>query len=110
MGSSHEFADPVQAGASAGARNPAEQPGQPADLRSGLTGGLGDRAEGRCGAVVVGAGQALPSTGLHDHDAHAVSDDVVQFSGDPRAFVADRLQCEPFPFRRMRHDWGWAPS
>jgi hypothetical protein len=68
---------------------PAEHLDQSAGLGLGLRGRLCGRFQRIRHAVPVGGRDPLPGAGLHDHNAEAVGDDVVQFPGDPRPLVAD---------------------
>src|SRR5580658_7219241 len=70
-----------------------QQAGQPANVRGGLAGQLGDVAEQLAGGRVARR-QPLAGAGLDDHDADAVRDDIVQFPGYPVAFVADGFRGE----------------
>jgi hypothetical protein len=56
-----------------------------------LPAGLLDRPKGIARLVGVAVEYLLRGTGLHDHDADAVRNDVVQLSGDAGALVRGRL-------------------
>ena len=73
-----------------------QQPGQPADVRGGFAGLLGDVGEQFAGGRVTRR-QALAGAGLDDHDADAVPDDIVQLAGDPVTLVADGFRGELLP-------------
>ena len=60
----------------------------------GLARGAGDGLEGLARQLRVDRRDPLAGTGLHDHHADRVRDDVVQLGGDPRALVADRERRE----------------
>jgi hypothetical protein len=72
----------------------AQEPEQPAQLVQCLAARLSDRGERARGRLGVARSEALAGAGLHDHDAHAVRDHVVQLARDAIAFGGDGLAGE----------------
>ena len=62
----------------------------PADVGQRGTSGGGDRAQRLPGPCQVAVQQLLGGTGLHDHHADRVPEDVVQLPGDPQPLLRRR--------------------
>jgi hypothetical protein len=61
------------------------------DLGVRLVGGLDDRSQHLVRALGVARCKLPYGTGLYDDRRHAVGDDIVQFTRDPRPLVANSL-------------------
>ena len=71
----------------------AEQTQQPAQLGHSLPSALLDRLERFSGGLLARRQHPALGCGLHDDDAQAVRDDVVQFAGDPGPLGRDGAGC-----------------
>ena len=85
-----------------------------AELAEGLPAGVLDIVHGLGGGLEVMGGDGLRGAGLDGHHGDSVSDDVVEFAGDPGAFVRDRPAGSGMlfgiPVLKLTTEGGWYPQ
>ena len=74
---------------------------EPLEVLGALPRGLGDGGERLLGPRRVGVHEALPCSGLDDHHADGVPDDVVQLTGDAGALVSQGDLAEQLALARQ---------